>query len=72
MVIPIATRRHMTNIDLGTALKKFHELQLEDGDLGAEYWRQVTTLLMNAQQYRERAQSAEDALQQIRNILNPP
>lgn len=47
------------SIDLATALKKLHQLQLEDGDIGGEYWLQIATLLKNAQQYRERAEATE-------------
>lgn len=57
------------NIELGIALKRLNELQLEDGDLGAEYWREVSTLLRNAQQYRERAENAEKKLLLIQALL---
>lgn len=35
-------------IDLGIALRKFHELALENGDLGYEYWYGVGQLLKRA------------------------
>lgn len=58
------------SLDLTTALKKLHQLQLEDGDIGAEYWLQIATLLKNAQQYRDRADAAERTLLQLRGLLN--
>jgi hypothetical protein len=35
-------------LDLSIALQKFHELGLEDGDLGYAYWHQVGQLLRGA------------------------
>lgn len=35
-------------IDLDVALRKLHELALEDGDLGYEYWYRVGQLLRRA------------------------
>jgi hypothetical protein len=35
-------------IDLGIALRKFHELALAEGDLGYEYWYRVGQLLKRA------------------------
>jgi hypothetical protein len=58
------------SLDLTTALKKLHQLQLEDGDIGAEYWHQIATLLKNAEQYRDRAEAAERTLLQIRALLD--
>ena len=58
------------SLDLTCALKKLHQLQLEDGDIGAEYWFQIAMLLKNVQQYRERAETAERTLLQLRVLLN--
>ena len=57
------------SLDLDIAIQKFHQLQLEDGDLGAEYWRQVATLLLEASQYRARAHAAEEKLRRIQTLL---
>ncbi len=35
-------------IDLDIALRKLHELALADGNLGSEYWHQVSQLLKRA------------------------
>lgn len=53
------------DIDLSIALKVIHRLQQEDGDLGAEYWYQISKLLKNAAEYRERALRAEARLREI-------
>ena len=39
-------------IDITIALKKLHQLQLEGGDLGAEYWLDITQLLIWANEKR--------------------
>jgi len=57
------------SIELDIALRKINQLQLEDGDLGAEYWHQVELLLREAQQYRVRAEVAEKKLRLIRTFL---
>ena len=57
------------SIELDIALKKLNQLQLEDGDLGAEYWHHVGLLLREAQQYRVRAEVAEKKLRLIKNLL---
>jgi len=57
------------DIDLNIALRKFHQLQLEDGDLGAEYWGQVARLLQEAALHEERARIAERKLEAIRSLL---
>ena len=53
------------DIDLDIALRKLHQLQLEDGDLGAEYWLQISKLLREAASYRERALVAEEKLRRL-------
>lgn len=45
---PIPSIKTMT-IDLKIAYEKFHQLQLEDGDLGAEYWLAVAAYLREAE-----------------------
>ena len=47
-----------SQIDLGVALRKIHELALADGDLGYAYWHQVGQLLRRAAEM----QSEIDAL----------
>ncbi|CAH2903769.1 MAG: hypothetical protein PCALPYG88_6956 [uncultured Paraburkholderia sp.] len=37
-----------SHIDLAIALKKLHDLAMEDGDLGYAYWHQVGQLLRRA------------------------
>jgi hypothetical protein len=54
-----------TLIDLKIALEKLHQLQLEDGDLGAEYWYQISCLLKEASLYKARALAAEAKLAEI-------
>lgn len=58
-----------TNIDLNIALRKLHQLQAEDGDLGALYWRQVSDLLKEAANYRDRALAAEAKLRKIEALV---
>jgi len=59
-----------STIDLSIAFRKLHQLQLEDGDLGAQYWLEITRLLQNAAAYRDRALTAEARLQQIIDFVN--
>jgi len=59
-----------SSIDLEVALKKLRRLQHEDGDLGAQYWYQISLLLKEAAQYRQRALSAEQKLNKIQNLLS--
>lgn len=59
------------NLDLSVAFHKLHQLQLDDGDLGAEYWLAVTKFLKDAETLCERAELAEAKLEQVRKILNP-
>jgi len=58
------------DIDLEIAFRKLHQLELEDGDLGAEYWRQISKLLREAKAYRERAVIAEGKLRDIRTLIS--
>jgi hypothetical protein len=57
------------DIDLEIALTKLHQLQQDDGDLGAEYWLQVSELLREAATYRERALKAEESLRKNQILL---
>lgn len=52
-------------VDLEVALKKLHQLQQEDGDLGAEYWHAISCLLRDASLYKARALEAEAKLAEI-------
>lgn len=56
-------------IDLTIAYEKFHQLQQQDGDLGAEYWLAVATYLREAEAMRERALFAESKLAAVRDIV---
>jgi hypothetical protein len=58
------------SINLEMARQKLHRLQLEDGDLGAQYWYQISLLLKDAAQHRQRALSAEQKLGKIQALLN--
>jgi hypothetical protein len=60
----------VSSIDLEVALKKLRRLQHEDGDLGAQYWYQISLLLKEAAQYRQRALTAEQKLDKIQNFLS--
>ena len=51
-------------------MKKLHRLRHEDGDLSAQYWYQISLLLKDAAQYRQRALSAEQKLDKIQNLLS--
>lgn len=53
------------NVDLEIALRKFHELALADGDLGADYWSKISRLLQAAEHYKSRAIAAEEQLRQL-------
>lgn len=53
-------------VDLELALRKLHELQHEDGDLGAEYWLQISELLKEAAYYRQRALAAEEMVRRLK------
>lgn len=44
-----------------------HKLQHEDGDLGAQYWYEISRLLQDAQKYKVRALAAEARLVEIEN-----
>lgn len=44
-----------TPVNLEIALEKLHQLQHEDGDLGARYWYEISCLLKEAALYRAHA-----------------
>jgi hypothetical protein len=53
-------------IDLDIALRKFHELGLEDGDLGYAYWYEVGQLLKRAAGMQARIDALSKELEQLR------
>ena len=57
------------HIDLGIALRKFHELGLEDGDLGYAYWHEVGQLLKQAADMQSRIHELSEELEQCRARL---
>jgi len=59
-----------SSIDLEVAWKKLHRLQHEDGDLGAQYWYQISLLLKDAAQYRQLALTVEQKQEKIQNFLS--
>ena len=56
-------------INLDIALRKLHELQLQDGDLGAAYWLSIANLLRDAEEFKSRADNAERMLEQVRQAI---
>lgn len=54
------------HIDLEIALRKFHELGLEDGDLGYAYWYEVGQLLKRAAGMQARIDELSKELEQCR------
>ena len=54
------------HIDLEIALRKFHELGLEDGDLGYAYWYEVGQLLKRAAGMQARIDALSKDLEQLR------
>jgi hypothetical protein len=57
------------NIDLEIALRKFHELGLEDGDLGYAYWHEVGQLLKQAAGMQSRIHELSKELEKCRARL---
>ncbi|REE23241.1 hypothetical protein B0G71_6485 [Paraburkholderia sp. BL27I4N3] len=57
------------SIDLAIALRKFHELGLEDGDLGYAYWYEVGQLLKRAAGMQAKIDSLSKDLEQCRARL---
>ncbi|RQU48026.1 hypothetical protein DF147_09730 [Burkholderia cenocepacia] len=58
------------HIDLDIALRKFHELGLEDGDLGYAYWYEVGQLLKRAAGMQVRIDELSKELEHCRARLN--
>nr|WP_315249494.1 hypothetical protein [uncultured Duganella sp.] len=58
-----------TPVNLEIALEKLHELQHEDGDLGAQYWYEISCLLKEASRYKARALAAEAKLAEIERVM---
>lgn len=56
-------------LDLSIAFEKLHQLQLEDGDLGAAYWFAVAKYLKDAEHFRKSAINAERKLAKIRRMV---
>lgn len=69
MIIGFAMNNDYEQVDLEIALKKLHQLQLEDGDLGAAYWLSISKLLKDADQFRRRAMEAEERLREIEAVI---
>lgn len=57
------------SFDLEVALKKLHELSLEDGDVGYEYWRRVGELLRRAAGMQAEIDSVSGELERCRALL---
>jgi hypothetical protein len=55
----------LNTVDIGIALEKMHQLQHEGGDLGAQYWYEISRLLLEAHKYKVRALVAEARLAEI-------
>ncbi|WP_240733938.1 hypothetical protein [Herbaspirillum huttiense] len=55
-----------TDVDLSTALRTLHKLALQEGDLGRDYWMQISELLKDAASYKQRALIAEEKLRKKR------
>lgn len=52
----------METIDLSVALKKLHQLSLEDGDLGGQYWHSIIRLLRSVAELERENQKLREAL----------
>ena len=57
------------SFDLEIALQKLHELSMEDGDLGYEYWHQVGQLLRRAAGMQAEIDSLSGELERCRALL---
>lgn len=55
-------RAIMETIDLSVALKKLHQLSLEDGDLGGQYWHSIIRLLRSVAELERENQKLREAL----------
>lgn len=59
-----------SQIDLEIALQKFHELGLDDGDLGYAYWYEVGQLLKRAAGMQAQINALNKELEQCRARLS--
>ncbi|WP_079217743.1 hypothetical protein [Herbaspirillum robiniae] len=57
-------------LDLSIALNVLYKLELNEGDLGREYWRQIAELLKDAGSFRQRALVAEEQLRSSRGAIS--
>ncbi|MBN3002555.1 hypothetical protein JW897_02270 [Chromobacterium alkanivorans] len=57
------------DIDIDIALRKIHELGLEDGDLGYAYWYQISQLLKRAAGMQKEIDALAKALEICRAKL---
>lgn len=53
-------------LDLKVALRRLHELGLEDGDLGYEYWHRVAQLLRRAASMESEIEALSQELEKCR------
>ncbi|TDN68868.1 hypothetical protein [Paraburkholderia sp. BL10I2N1] len=60
------------HIDLEIALRKLHELGLEDGDLGYAYWYEVGQLLKRADGMQAQIDALSKELEQWRAVRPKP
>ncbi len=56
-------------LNLEIALRKIHELSLEDGDLGFEYWHEVAQLLRRAGNMQAEIDTLSGELERCRALL---
>ncbi|MBW9335487.1 hypothetical protein FEE59_18400 [Herbaspirillum sp. RU 5E] len=66
------TFNHFAEIDLSIALRTLHDLAVRDGDIGRDYWLQISELLKDSASFRYRALVAEERLRQAIQRENPP
>ncbi|WP_244145864.1 hypothetical protein [Paraburkholderia tropica] len=55
--------------DLDIAMQKLHELSMQDGDLGFEYWHHVGQLLQRAAGMQAEIESLTGELERCRELL---
>lgn len=59
------------DFNLDIALRKFHQLGMEDGDLGAEYWNHISRLLKQAADMDARLERLSQELRDCQARLPP-
>lgn len=57
------------SLNLDIALRKIHELAMEDGDLGFAYWHEVGQLLRRASEMQAEIDFLKDELERCRAML---